>query len=208
MRELHPSRAAVVALARMRRDLHLAKQRVHFRDRQDTPGPHRSVAGHGRRDMIQPVAKARARCQARPVRRRRRLAGPGCRSCPRVPGSPGPASRSAQNARSPGQGPPSSASRAFQPVAIRLVQFDHIGNQQRLAGDLPALGGLAHPLEHEPFVGGMLVDNDEAVLCFGDDIGRRYLPASDAEGIGRDGSGRRFGPGCRCEIDMTIGEYR
>ncbi len=40
MRQLHPGRAAVVALARMRRDLHFAEQRVHLRHRQNPPRPH------------------------------------------------------------------------------------------------------------------------------------------------------------------------
>ena len=56
----------------------------------------------------------------------------------------------------------------------------------------------AHPLEHQPLVRGMLVDDDQPVLGLGDDIGRGDLPARDAErdsfgtgGDGRLGASRR-----------------
>jgi hypothetical protein len=43
--ELHPGGAAVIALARAGRDLHLAQKRVHLGDREDSPGADRAVAG-------------------------------------------------------------------------------------------------------------------------------------------------------------------
>ena len=61
MAELHPGRAAVVALARARRDLHLAQQGVHLGDREDPPGADRAVAGDGRGDMVELVARGSAR---------------------------------------------------------------------------------------------------------------------------------------------------
>src|SRR3546814_5022905 len=54
-RELHPRRPSVVALARMRRDLHRAEQRVHFGDAQGPPCPHRPMARHRRGDEFEPL---------------------------------------------------------------------------------------------------------------------------------------------------------
>ena len=62
-----------------------------------------------------------------------------------------------------------------------------MGNQLLLGAHdrrLPARDrtiGPAHPLEHQPLVGGMLVDEDEAVLRLGDDIGGGDLAAGDSE---------------------------
>jgi hypothetical protein len=58
MRQLHPGRPAVVALAAMGCDFHLAQQGVHLGHRQDPTGPDRAMAGNGRRDMIELVAQA------------------------------------------------------------------------------------------------------------------------------------------------------
>src|SRR5436190_21933160 len=57
MGELYPGWPAMVALPGVGRDFHFAKERVHLRDRQYPPGANRSVAGHCRRYMIQPVPK-------------------------------------------------------------------------------------------------------------------------------------------------------
>src|SRR4051812_37959889 len=57
MAELHPGRPPVIALARARRDLHLAQQGVHFGDRKHPPCSHRPMAGDRRRDMIKLVAQ-------------------------------------------------------------------------------------------------------------------------------------------------------
>src|SRR6185503_12367798 len=58
MAELHPGRAAMVALARSGRDFHLAQQGIHFGDRQDPAGADRAMAGDGRGDMVELVAQA------------------------------------------------------------------------------------------------------------------------------------------------------
>ena len=47
----------MVALARARRDFHLAKQRVHLGDGQHAPCPDRAVAGDGRGDEVELVAQ-------------------------------------------------------------------------------------------------------------------------------------------------------
>ena len=58
MAELHPGRAAVVALAGARSDFHFAQKRVHLGDRQHPAGADRAVAGDGRGDMVELVAQA------------------------------------------------------------------------------------------------------------------------------------------------------
>ena len=82
---------------------------------------------------------------------------------------------------------------AFEPVAIGLVELDDFGDQQRLAGDGAAFARGAHALEHQPLVRGVLVDDDQAVLGLGDDIGRRDLAAGDAEREARDRLDGGFG---------------
>ena len=88
----------------------------------------------------------------------------------------------------------------LEPVAIDLVEFDAFGDQQHLARDLAVGAGGAHPFEHEPFVRGMLVDDDQAVLGLGDDIGLCDLAAGDAERVGGDGRGGGFGAGGGGEV--------
>jgi hypothetical protein len=78
-----------------------------------------------------------------------------------------------------------------------FIELDDFGEEQRLAGDPAALHRAAHPFEDEALVRGVLVDQDEAVLGLGDDIGLGDLPARDAErevdrlGTGRGGLGAR-----------------
>ena len=96
------------------------------------------------------------------------------------------------------------ARRAFEPVAIGLVELDHFGDQQRLAGDRAALARGAHPFEHQPLVRGMLVDDHQAVLGFGDDIGRGDLPARDAEREARDRLDRGFGAGGGGVVEQAL----
>src|SRR6476646_1888825 len=57
MAELHPRRAAVVALPRTRRDFHFSKQRIHLRDRENAASAHRAMAGDRSGDVIEPIAK-------------------------------------------------------------------------------------------------------------------------------------------------------
>ena len=75
------------------------------------------------------------------------------------------------------------ACRVLQPVAFDLVKLDRLGDQQRLSRNRAAGIGLAHSLEHEPLMRGMLVDDHQTILGFSDDIGRRHLPSRDTEGI-------------------------
>jgi len=87
----------------------------------------------------------------------------------------------------------------FESVAIRLVEVDHLGDEQGLTRDFSALPGAFHPLEHQSFVGGVLIDDDQSVLGFGDNISRGDLAAGDPERESRDRRGSGFGAGLRCQ---------
>ena len=100
----------------------------------------------------------------------------------------------------------------LQPVAGGFLQFDHFGQQQSLGRYTLPLHRAAHPLQRQPFMRGMLVDDDEAILGFRDDIGARHLSARDAERETATFRGRRsggFGAGLRRRRDeraSAIGE--
>src|SRR3546814_7857320 len=51
--QLDVGRAAVVALAAVRRCLHLTQQRVHLLRVEDAAGAHRAMAGQGAADLLQ-----------------------------------------------------------------------------------------------------------------------------------------------------------
>ena len=68
-------------------------------------------------------------------------------------------------------------------VAVGFLQVDHLGHQQRLARDRSAFAGGAHAFQHQPLVRSMLVDDDQPVLCLGDDIGRCDLPPGNSQRI-------------------------
>ena len=133
--ELHPGRAAVIALAGMGRDLHLAEQGVHLGDRQHAAGADRAVAGHGRGDVVEPLLEAERLVeggelvgevgdQALDVAAAPSIAGVARTSIARGP------KRSSSRPISA-----SSASARLEPVAGGLVELDHLGEEQRLAGD-------------------------------------------------------------------------
>src|SRR3546814_3863019 len=56
--QLDIGRAAMVALAGMRRRLHLAEQRVHLIDREAAAGADRAVTGHRAADLFQLLLEA------------------------------------------------------------------------------------------------------------------------------------------------------
>jgi hypothetical protein len=168
----------VVALARARRDLHLAQQRVHLGDRQDPPGADRAVAGDGRGDMVEPVAQAQ-RPPSSASSAARSASSRGRRSCRAAPGSRGPASRSARSARS--RAPAGQLGAAPRAGRNRARRARPRRGSAAPGARPPAAARRAHPLEHQPLVRGMLVDDHQPVLGLGDDIGRRDLAARDAE---------------------------
>ena len=72
----------------------------------------------------------------------------------------------------------------LQPVAARLVEFDHFGQQQRLRGGFALTRpGRAQAFEHQPLVGGVLIDQNQAIFRLGDNIGLGDLAAGDAERV-------------------------
>ena len=92
---------------------------------------------------------------------------------------------------------------ALKPVAIGLVELDHFRDEEVLTRPGSACPSSAEALEAKPFVRGVLVDDDEPVLRFGDDVGRRDLAASNAERVGLDGLD--CGLGGRWEVDASAG---
>ena len=157
-------------------------------------GADRAVAGDGRGDMVELVPEAERTAElgdfAGEVGEQARTSVlPSAAGTARTSIAVGP-KRSISRPSSA-----SSAERAFEPVAVGLVQLDDFGDQQRLPSDRAALPRGTHPFEHQPLVRGMLVDDDQAVLRLGDDIGRGDLPARDAERKARDRLDRRLGAG-------------
>ena len=146
----------------------------------------------------------------------RSRAGPGRRSCRAAPGWRGPASRSGRSARS--RGP----ARRARPSRLRAGRSRARPARPRRGSAAPGARPRrrrrrrAHPLEHQPLVRGMLVDDHQPVLGLGDDIGRGDLAARDAErdrlgtgAVARLRRGRRAG---RAEVasrsSVTPGEGR
>ncbi len=193
----------MVALAGARRHLHLAQQCVHFGDREHPPRPNRAVAGDSRGDMVEPVAQAE---------RAAKLGDFGSEIGEQA-GDIGLTERRRHRAHQD-RGRPESLDleaevrkiglRGFQPVAFRLVELDHLREQQRLTGDHPTLPRSAHPLEHQPLVRGVLVDDYQPILGFSDDISRRDLPAGDAEWEGGHGFDRGLGAASGSVIEEAL----
>ena len=186
MGELDPGRAAVIALPRARSDLHLAQEGVHLGDGKHTPGADRAVAGESCGDMIELVAQKQRAAKLGDLR-----------------GKVGEQAGNVGLAERRGDGADQHRARAeafdveakvgklacsaFKSVAVGFVELDHFRQQQRLPRDRPTFPRRAHPLEHQPLVRGMLVDDDESVFGFGNDIGRVDLAAGDAERVAGDG---------------------
>ena len=170
----------MVALPRMRGDFHFTQERVHLGDRQDPPGADRAVARHRRRDMVEPFA------QRQRLVERGEFVGeigdePGHVALPEHCGHAAHQHRMRAEAVEIEAEFAELGRARFEPIASRFVEFDHFGEEQRLAGDAAARHRLAHPFEHEPFVRGVLIDEDQPVWALGDDIGFRDLAAGDAE---------------------------
>ena len=72
LRQLHPGRPAVVALAGALGRFHVAQQGVHFGQGQPAIGAHRGVAGHGGQQFVARLLDARGCCRVRAGRSARR----------------------------------------------------------------------------------------------------------------------------------------
>ena len=176
------------------RDLHLAQQRVHFGDREDAPGADRAVAGDGRGDMVELVAQAQRPAKLGDFR-----------------GEIGEQAGGVGLAERGGHGADQHRRRA-EPLELEA----HVGkvgaapsSRSQSGSSSSTTSGIssawratvatvprgAHPLEHQPLVRGMLVDDHQPVLGLGDDVGRGDLAAGDAERVARHGLDRRLGAG-------------
>jgi hypothetical protein len=176
----------MVALAGARRDLHFPQQSIHLRDGEHSPGPNRAVAGDRCGDMIELVTQTQWATQLSDFRRKigqksASVASPEnrgygtdehCRRAETLDVEPHPGKL---------------VSRGFEPVAFRLIEFDHFGDQQRLAGDCAASlcigAGRAHAFEYQPLVRRVLVDDHQSIFGLGNDVGRCHLPAGNPKRV-------------------------
>ncbi len=69
------------------------------------------------------------------------------------------------------------------PFGLRRIQLHDFRDQQGLAGDRAVLHLQLHPLVHEAFVGGVLVDDHHPVAGLGEDIGFVHLGARRPQGL-------------------------
>ncbi len=67
---------------------------------------------------------------------------------------------------------------------VRRIEFDHLRKQQPLAGDARTGERGLDALVDQPLVGRVLIDDDDAVLGLGDDVGLVNLAARRAQRIG------------------------
>ena len=170
----------MIALAAMRRHFHFAEQRIHLGNIEHPPCPYRTVAGHGRCNMVDPFLQAQRLVKstkligqirdqgfhvARAEHRRRRPHQHRARS------EPFHLQSEIRQFRRP----------RLEPVAGIFIQFDDFGHQKRLGRHGAALDRLAHPLQHKPLVRRMLVDDHQTVYGLGYDIGFGDLSAGDPE---------------------------
>src|SRR3546814_13552372 len=66
-------------------------------------------------------------------------------------------------------------------MRISVWSSDVCSSDLRLRRDPLPFHGAAHPLQRQPFMGGVLVDDDEAFLRLRDDIGAGDLAPGDAQ---------------------------
>ena len=95
--------------------------------------------------------------------------------------------------------PSRSSSRAcsIRRVGIGGIQFDDRRDQQKLTGDARRRPLFLQPLVDEPLMGGMLIDDDDAVARLGDDIGVVHLRPRRAERGGEVGLAGAIAMGAR-----------
>src|SRR5262249_5853552 len=75
------------------------------------------------------------------------------------------------------------------PLHVGFVELDDLRNEQDLAGDAALLQGRLQALVDEPFVGSVLVDDDDAVARLRHDVGLVHLRACGAEPPAQDAGG-------------------
>src|SRR5438270_639866 len=167
--QFHVGRTPVVALAGIGRRLHFPQQRVHLFNLEAAPRAHRAVAGHGRghmheaplerqrlvpfRHMLAEIAKKRARIDR--AEQRRCLAHRDGSRAERLDGK-----AEAQELRGARD----------EPLDVGLIEFDDVRNQQDLPADAGAVERRLETLVDDALVGGVLIDDDEAVAGLRDDV--------------------------------------
>ena len=154
----------MIALARARRAFHFSQESIHLVDAHDAASADRSVAGHGGEDEVDLFAEQQrfAVLDQIVVDIAQQLFGIALLQ------------RMGDRAHQHGRGAEAfdheavarkTVSGIFEPVAGGLVQFDHVGHQQRLAarnGIFRTRGPQA--LQHQALVRGMLIDEDTWVV--------------------------------------------
>ena len=184
----------MIALAGMGRGFHLAQQRIHLFGIQPPSGAHAHVAGQGAGNFFQPFLERQG------IAGFSNLVGEIAHQTLHVQlaqhggdlahhhgiGSEG-FDHQAQLGQLGGAGADAGD--------FRRVHIHHFGDQQRLAMDAAIGQRLLHALIDQPLMGGMLVDDDDAVSGLGHDIGFVQLRPGHAQRcIGHRLKGRVFHP--------------
>ena len=182
----------MIALARARRDFHLAEQGIHLGDRKHPPGPHRTVTGDGRGDMIQLVAKGQ-----RPPKLGDFGGKVGEQLCGSVlPNAAGTARTTIEPAPNLSTSSPISA-RSAAAASMRSQSGSSRSTTSGMSNSWratpPPSRAAAHPFEHQPLMRRMLVDDDQPVLGFGNDIGGRHLSSRHPQRISGNRPNRGLG---------------
>src|SRR6476661_11129665 len=179
--ELDISRAAVIALARERRLLHVAKKRVHLNGVEAAPCTHAAVAGHGGKHMVKPLGDdetalalgklvgeiAHQALKVALAEQSRDLAHDDRRLTEGLDHETEPL----EVRRRPGE-----------PLGGFSVELDHFGDQQHLAGEAAIGESLLQALIDQPLMGRVLIDDNKRIFRLGDDEGVVHLRPRRAEG--------------------------
>ena len=169
----------MIALRGVRRGFHFAQERVHLVEPERAPGPHAAVAGHGRADRVEPrldaAFRARRQLMGKVAHERLHVALPQQRRG--LAHDHGAGAEAFEN---------EAAARDFGAVfeenrRVFVRHFDDFGDQQQLAGDAFAQQRGFKFFVDDAFVGGVLVDENDAVFGLGDDVGFVQLGAGEAE---------------------------
>lgn len=172
----------MIALAGMGSDFHFAEEGVHFGDRQDAPCPYRTVAGHCSGDGVDAFFQ-----------------GEGFTEGGEFIGEVGDETADIGLTQHRGDTADQHSTGAeafeveaefqefrgagFEAVAGGFVEFYDFGQQQRLHRYAAVFRRFSHPFQDKAFVGGVLIDYDETVLGFGDDIGSGDLASGDSHWV-------------------------
>lgn len=160
----------MVALSGIRRDLHLTKEGIHLGIIEAATRANGSVTGHRRQDMRNPVFKNTASADLREFLGNVADKGAGIRGSQQCRHTP---NKDASLAKSLNLQPKTGKQGHIFECRLKLIrrQVDNFGYQQRLNSDPVSRHRSLHPLHDKPFMGGMLVDQGDAVTGLGHNIG-------------------------------------